>query len=124
MYNDVLGAVECKPAPAGMYIEYGSSYTALTTCPTGTYSFGAARACHECPPGYICPSKDKPAMSRCLRGTYSLNFNQVTCNTCEAGYMCEGDTRIPCPVFKYSLAGWGYCKYTDQGYYLASGVNT
>ena len=119
MYNPSgTGQVECTPAPAGKYIQYGWLAAQIADCPTGTWSLGGALACHECPPGYICPSKVKPAMEKCIRGTYALNYNQITCDTCEAGYMCEAETRIACPTYKYSHSGDGFCRFTDPGYYL------
>lgn len=124
MYQPSSGQVECLYAPAGQYITYGSLSAPgswPTACPTGTYAFGGATACHECPPGYICPDKDKPTMSKCIRGTYNLLYNQISCNTCEAGYMCEAETRIQCPAYKYSHAGWGYCRFTQTGKYLKTG---
>jgi hypothetical protein len=60
-------------------------------------------------------------MSKCIRGTYNLLYNQISCNTCEAGYMCEAETRIQCPAYKYSHAGWGYCRFTQTGKYLKTG---
>ena len=122
MYQPNSGQTECIIAPAGTYIQYGQ--TSPTTCPSGTWSAGASEACMECPPGYICPDKTKPLIIPCLRGTYNLLWNQVSCVTCEAGYQCVGEQRSACPTFRYSLSGWGYCLPSPAGYYIPSGDNS
>lgn len=116
MWNPNTAATECIIADAGYYIEYGD--LTPTQCQEGTWSAGAARACHECPPGYICPSKVQPEMYKCEVGSYALNYNQITCDTCETGYYCDGESRGACPTYKYSYAGWGICRFAPAGYYL------
>lgn len=57
-------------------------------------------------------------MYKCERGTYALNYNQITCDICEAGDMCDGEQKSACPTYKYSYSGWGYCLFAPAGYYL------
>jgi hypothetical protein len=89
MWQDASGQTECKIAAAGTYIEIGD--TSPTTCPSGSYSYGAATGCIECPPGFACPSTTAPTRNKCLRGHYADSFSQNTCTVCPAGYMCEGE---------------------------------
>jgi hypothetical protein len=112
------GQLGCTPADPGYYITIGTAMTTPTVCPSGTWSAGAAMSCHECPPGYICPSTVQPEMEKCTIGTYNLLWNQVVCMTCEAGFYCDGESRGACPTYKYSYSGWGFCKFAPQGYYL------
>ncbi|CAG9331890.1 unnamed protein product [Blepharisma stoltei] len=126
------GSSTCISCPSGAYCPNTSSSLPVL-CDPYSYSTGGTDTCHYCPVGYSCTSSGKTACasgkislegwmecltcdvlchgggssSKCSWGQYLDSSN--ICQTCDAGYECDGTYKKPCPLGYYSSSGASGC---------------
>ena len=126
-YAALTGSISCTQCPAGQYNNNtgGTSLSACTNCPLGSYSAAGASTCTPCSAGYYADSTGLTQCIACPAGTNNPNTGGTSLSVCQN---CTGGTSSVagssscsvCPAGQYAPAGSGVCINCAIGYFSAA----
>ena len=110
--DDSITAKQCPSGTYGNTTGAKSQSEGCATCPAGYYciqgTVGYPSMALRCPPGHYCPAGTlTPYQNPCPNGLFSRNVGNERveqCESCKAGYYCQGGDRTGdsfCPMGHY-----------------------